>query len=253
MLVVVTRGRDEAVRTARKLAARGHRSIVSSVLEMAATGATWPQGVVDAVIATSAQAFDLLKLEPEWPPPEARRLMPLFLVGERTATAARNSGFSGPMLVAPDAKNLATRILVQHTRPARTVYLAGRDRKPDLEARLGEAGLIVEAIEVYEAHAAACLSQEAIDGFATGTIDAVLHYSRRSAEIFLNLVQSANLAAAPLLHAAISADASQPLRNAGFAHIAVAAEPNEKSILALLDAQPGQARALHQGGSSHPN
>jgi uroporphyrinogen-III synthase len=244
MLVLITRARDEAARTAEKLAARGHLSIMSPVLEMVATGAAWPQGVVDAVIATSAQAFDLLKLEPEWPLPEAMRLLPLFLVGEKTAAAARNSGFAGPALVASDAKDLAVHIFTRPAHPARSVYLAGRDRKPDLEARLSEAGLVIEALEVYEARAAAQLSQEAVGGLASGTIDAVLHYSRRSAELFLNLAKAADLAVAPMQHAAISADAAQPLRDAGLPHIAVAAEPNEQSVLTLLDARPGQTEAL---------
>jgi uroporphyrinogen-III synthase len=235
MQVLVTRAHIGAMRTAEQLAVRGHHAIVSPVLEMAATDAAWPRGVVDALIATSAQAFDLLKCEPEWPLPEAKRLLPLFLVGERTAEAARARGFTGPMLVAPDVQELTKMILYRRALPPRRLYIAGRDRKPDLETCLNEAHLGVETIEVYEARAAASLTQDAIEGLAAGTVDAVLHYSRRSAEIFLNLAEMAGLPTAPLQHMAISSDAAQPLRDAGLPYISVAAEPNDEAVLALLD------------------
>lgn len=244
MQVLITRAREEAVRTAQKLTKRGHQAIVSPVLEMNATGATWPQGVVDALVATSAQAFELLKLAPEWPLPEAKRLLPLFLVGEKTASAARARGFSGPLSLAADAKELAGLFMARHAQPARTLYLAGRDRKPDLEARLREAGSVIETLEVYEAQAATDMSRDAIDGLRSGTINAVLHYSRRSAEIFLRLAEAAGLATRSLLHAAISEDAAQPLRDAGLPLIAIAAEPKENSLLALLDMRMKLPEAL---------
>jgi uroporphyrinogen-III synthase len=223
------------MRTAEQLVARGHHPTVSPVLEVAATNAAWPHGVVDALIATSAQAFDLLKLEPEWPLPEAKRLLPLFLVGGRTAEAARARGFTGPMVVAPDAQELAKMILYRRALPHRRVYIAGRDRKPDLETCLNEAHLGVATLEVYEARAATHFTQDAAESLAAGTVDAVLHFSRRSAEIFLKLAETAGLATAPLQHMAISSDAAQPLRDAGLPYISVAAEPNEEAVLALLE------------------
>jgi len=235
MQVLITRDRNAAARTVEKLAAKGHDAIVSSILEMEATGAAWPEGVIDAVMATSAQAFDLLQVAPDWPSPEARRLLPLFLVGERTAAAARACGFEGPAVVAVDAEDLAAQILAHRNRPRRTLYLAGHDRKSDLEERLSAGDLGIDVLEVYEARAAACLSDEAIACLGAGEFDAVLHYSRRSAEIFLNLIALEGLTAAPCLHVAISEDAATPLREAGVPRIAVAAEPKEQSLLDLLD------------------
>jgi hypothetical protein len=79
--------------------------VLSPVLDMVPTEATWPAGIIDGVIATSARAFELLSATPDWPLPEARRLLPLFLVGERTL-AARDRGFEGPAVIAPDANSL---------------------------------------------------------------------------------------------------------------------------------------------------
>jgi uroporphyrinogen-III synthase len=235
MRVLVTRGRAAAARTAEQLASMGHDAIASPVLEIVATDATWPHGVVDAVTATSAQAFEFLKGAPERPLPEARRLLPLFLVGERTAAAARSRGFQGPTLLALDAKDLVRQIRERPAQPERTLYLAGRDRKSDLEDGLAEAGLAVETLETYEARAAESLSPEVIDAQGSGQIDAVLHYSRRSAATFGDLATSAGLDLSPLLHIAISEDAAAPLRAAGLPRIAVAAQPKERAMLVLLD------------------
>ncbi len=236
MRILLTRARDEAMRTAEKLAAHGHLAIFSPVLEMLPTGAQWPNGVTDAVIATSAQAFDLAQFPPQWPVPEARRLMPLFLVGSKTAEAARRRGFEGEAVLAPYAKDLAASVVNGVHPPARLLYLAGRDRKSDLEIRCREAGLDIIAIEIYEACAAARLSEEAIAAITKGEIDAVLHYSRRSAEIFLALAQAAGLDPMLVRHMAISADAAAPLQAAGLLRLAIAAEPNEQAMLALLSA-----------------
>ncbi|QXX75947.1 uroporphyrinogen-III synthase [Methylovirgula sp. HY1] len=239
MRILVTRARDEAKRTVEKLAGLGHRAVVSSVLEMAPTGMQWPHGVTDAVLATSAQAFELGDFAPEWPLPEARRLLPLFLVGSKTLEAARRCGFVGEAALAADAKELAGLVTAKMQAPARLLYLAGRDRKSDLETSCKEAGFDILVVEIYEACAAERLSDEAINAMIKGQIDAVLHYSRRSTEIFLALAQAAGVDPIFLHHMVISAEAAAPLQAAGMLRVAIAAEPNEQALLALLsDAQP---------------
>jgi uroporphyrinogen-III synthase len=240
MLVLLTRAMDEAMRSAANVAALGHHAILSPVLEMTPTGAEWPAGVIDGVLATSAQAFELLSVSPEWPAPEARRLMPLYVVGERTHAAALERGFEGRAMVAHDAKSLASDLaaLLDGGAPARLVYLAGRDRKPDLEAGLKAAGHAVEAIEVYAAEPADALNPEAAALVESGEIGAVLHYSRRSAQLFLGLSRAVGLDIAGLTHVAISADAAGPLTDAGLKSVRIAGEPKEQAMLALLKADP---------------
>lgn len=243
MRILLTRARDEAMRTAEKLNAAGHQALLSPVLQMAPTGAQWPDGVTDAVLATSAQAFDLADFALEWPLPEVRRLVPLFVVGRRTETAARRRGFAGEVRVAADAKDLASDVVATMRPPARLLYLAGHDRKSDLETRCKEAGLNIIAVEIYQACAAEQLSEEAIAAIAESAIDAVFHYSRRSAEIFLELAQKAGVNLHHLQHMAISGDAAAPLQAAGLPFIAIAAQPNEQAMLALLSGETRPATA----------
>jgi len=115
MLILLTRAHEEAKRTAASLAREGHEAVLSPVLEMVPTGAPWPAGVIDGIVATSARAFELFSAAPDWPLPEARRLMPLLLVGERTRDAARERGFEGLALIAPDAGTLAVEIAGRFT------------------------------------------------------------------------------------------------------------------------------------------
>jgi uroporphyrinogen-III synthase len=236
MLVLITRAADEGARTAEKLAASGHDAILSPVLEMTPTGAQWPSGVVDGVLATSRQAFELFSGSPEWPSPEACRLLPLYVVGERTREAARERGFEGRAFVAFDAKDLAKAAVdaLANGPPSRLIYLAGRDRKPDLEAALKEAGHVVDTVEVYAAQPAEALSKVAAGLIQAGEIGAVLHYSRRSADIFLALSREAGVNVDGLAHVAISAEAAHPLKAARVSSVHIAEQPNEQGMLTAI-------------------
>jgi len=215
MLILITRPFEEALRSAAKLEDAGYSTLLSPVLYMRATETAWPQGIIDGLIATSAQAFELLDLKSEQPPPEMRRLLPLWLVGERTCGAAQRKGFDGPVHIAPHAKQLAGDIEAAVKPPARLVYLAGQDRKPDLEKRLRKAGLTIEAAEIYAAEAVEQLSDIALEALRAGEIGAAMHYSRRSAEIFLALMNKAGHDPKVFPHVCMSEDVAEPLREAG--------------------------------------
>jgi uroporphyrinogen-III synthase len=239
MLILLTRAQEDAKRTAASLEREGHEAVLSPVLEMVPTGAPWPAGVVDGIVATSARAFELFSAAPDWPLPEARRLMPLALVGERTRDAARERGFEGLALTAPDAGTLAAEISGRFAVPSRLVYLAGRDRKPDLEESLSGAGHEIEPIEVYAAQPAESLSDTALALAATGGIGAILHYSRRSTEIFLGLARKEGLDLSRTNHVCISQDAAAPLLDAGIHGVLIAKTPDEQAMFAIINALAG--------------
>jgi uroporphyrinogen-III synthase len=239
MLVLLTRAIDQAKRTAARLENQGHQAMFSPIVDMVPTGALWPAGVVDGVIATSARAFELFSDTPEWPAPEARRLMPLFLVGERTREAAKERGFEGPARVAPNAKALCVEIYGETAGPGRLIYLAGRDRKSDLEDYFTERGYLLELIEVYAALPAEALNDTAVASLAAGEIGAVLHYSRHSTDIFLGLARRAGLDLSRVNHVCISSDAAAPLMAAGIHEVLIAKTPDERAMFAIVNALAG--------------
>ncbi|BDV34490.1 uroporphyrinogen-III synthase [Methylocystis iwaonis] len=196
------------------------------MLEVGATGARVPPGAYDAVLASSAKGIDCAGTDAE-----PYKALPLHAVGAKTAKTALERGWR-PDIVAGKAEAILPLLLARYPAPAHFLYLAGRDRQPALEAGLRCAGHAVTAVDVYEARAAEALSDEARAALAAGEIDIILHYSRRSAEIFLRLASAAGLAAQlrRMAHVALSQDVAAPLKAAGLSVSCVEA-PDEAHLL----------------------
>lgn len=223
--VLVTRPADQAARTAKRLAALGHQPVVAPALEIVPTGAAPPDEPFDLILATSAQAFA------GWSAPHSLREAPLACVGETTAEAGKAAGFT-PILVAPRAAALVERLVAAH-RPGSALYLAGRDRKPDLEQGLRAAGWRLRLLETYEARPVAAWPPAVAAALEKGEIDAVLHYSPRSAEAALGLMGDGP--ARGLLHLCMSEDVAALCRvRVPGEKILTAFQPDEDSLLELL-------------------
>jgi len=116
------------------------------------------------------------------------------------------------------------------------LYLAGEDLSHDLAGTLAADGAIVHTVTVYRAVKAERFPARLQAALAAGAIDGALHFSRRSAEAFLDCARAAG-ALAQALHAAhycISHQAAAPLITAGAAHVHVAVHPDEASLIALV-------------------
>ena len=225
MQLLLTRGAEEAERTRVSLEARGHRVLLSPVLHFAGTGEPLPRRAPGAIIATSARAFAHAGT-PTWD----TATVPLALVGGRTEGAARAAGFDGPATVAETAAELAAQL--RHSPATRLLYLAGTDRKPDLEAALAAGPHRLSVVETYAAAPAATLAPEAGVALRGDAVDAVLHYSRRSAVIFLQLCAAAGIDPRAAAHLCLSPDVAAAFERPCRARVAAA--PNEAALLALL-------------------
>jgi uroporphyrinogen-III synthase len=245
--VLVLRAREDAERTATRLRAMGFDPILSPVLDIVATGAAAPEGRYDAVLASSAKGLEYASDSPDL------RALPLHVVGATTALAATRLGWPAS-IIASTGRLLASALTTQYAAPAKFLYLAGHDRQDDLENRLRRARHIVTTVETYEARAAQTLSEEASAALAAGAIAAVLHYSRRSAEIFLALARAAGLegALAASAHLALSDNAAEPLRRAGLPAL-VAARPDEAHLLKLLEIARLNREPSASPGASGPH
>jgi uroporphyrinogen-III synthase len=225
--VLVTRAREDAERTAEELRRRGFAPLIAPVLEIVATGAATPAETVDAVLATSARAIryageGLTALR-----------APFFVVGAQTAQALAARGVQA-QASAPDVAALTALLQSRFAAPSRFLYLAGHDRKDDLESFLRARGHAATIVETYEARAAQALGGAAAAALAADEIDAVLHFSARSASIFLALAEGST--GARVVHCALSEEVAGVLRAAGCVDIRVAAAPDQASLLAALEA-----------------
>ncbi|HEX8665058.1 MAG TPA: uroporphyrinogen-III synthase [Beijerinckiaceae bacterium] len=227
MRVLVTRPRGQAEATARRLAELGHEALTAPLLTVVATGAPAPPGPFAALIVTSANAVPALG--------GLDKAFPVFAVGARTAALVGNAGFA-TVTAAADAEALAETILKAVPPGARLLHVAGRDHKPEPQASLEAAGLPFATWIAYEAVAERELPAALDAALRGGTLDAALHYSRRTAETALALARAAGLEEAflRLAHSCLSEDVAAPLREQGAPRLIVADEPDQASLFAAL-------------------
>jgi uroporphyrinogen-III synthase len=238
--IALFRAREEAERSAAGLAERGLTSVIAPVTRARATHANLPQEDFDIVVATSAKAFELISAAAR----EAIARLPLFVVGAQSARAAAAKGLRVAEPPASDAAALTERLRPRLQAHSRVLYLAGRDRRSELELALGQAGHSVAPVEIYTAEART--DWTAREAEAVSRCDAALHYSLRSAELAARLAARAGIADRfrALLHICISEDAAAPLLAIGATNVGWAKSPQQNALFEAL------ARALQAEGTA---
>ncbi len=232
MRILVTRAGDRAEATVGRLRMRGHSVVTIPMTRITATGAPIPPGPFAGIIATSPRAVRVVNRATSHGLTEVT----IYAVGQETAQEARRQGFADVVVANGTALSLAALIAGRHQGETPLLYLAGYDRKPQLEARLAESGLAVTAVVVYRAEEVEALTHEQIRSLSEPPIEAVLHYSRRSAEIFCRLMTVLRLGTLleSVRHCCISPDAAIPLQAIGGLDIRIAAVPEEAGLLEQL-------------------
>ena len=234
MRLLITRDEASAERTAFALRARGHEPIVAPLFAIEILAEVGPEdGPWDAIVLTSVNA---LRGVCTWVRKARWRDVPAFAVGDRTAQAGREQGFTDVTSAAGDVNELANLVAARLTPPARLLYLAGEERAGDLAGVLRAKNFAVDLVQVYRVVAAQTLPAVAAAAL-NGEIDGVLHFSRRSAEAFLTAARNSGLLEAALrkpVHYCLSARIAEPLRQAGAADVRAAARPDEAALLALI-------------------
>jgi uroporphyrinogen-III synthase len=256
MAILVTRPQPDNEATAASLRARGFDVLLAPTLRFEAVA--WPDDPAAdyaGVIITSANA--LRAVEPQL---AERGLLglPLFAVGERTASAARRVGFGTVISADGDAADLRDLVLAKAGKFAETekskefrkskeskksgqarplLYLAGAELSRDLTAELGRHDIDVVTRITYRMVASPGLPREACDAIAANQVEAVLHYSARSARAFLDAIRAAGveISALAVRQCCISAAVAAILREAGATRVTVASSPDENALLGMLD------------------
>ena len=240
MAVLVTRAHPDDETTAAGLRAKGLDVLLAPMLRFE------PIPFHDdldarygAVIVTSANA--LRGIEPHLAGSRLLKL-PLFAVGEHTASAARQAGFNNVIPAGGDAVALRDLVLAsvkaKALKKASTLlYLAGADLARDLAGELGERGFSVVTHTTYRMNPVSSLPREVSDAFAASRIEAVLHYSRRSARAFLEATRTAGfeISALAIPQCCISDAVASIVRDAGATQVLVARSPDENALFEVLD------------------
>jgi uroporphyrinogen-III synthase len=239
MAVLVTRPHPDDETTAAALRERGFEVLRAPMLRFEAV----PFGDDEdaeygAVIVTSANALRAIASKLA-----GSRLLklPLFAVGEHTAAAAREAGFS--LVIAANGDAGVLRDLVQTSvkskqlkKASTLLYLAGADLARDLAGELGEKGFTVVTHTTYRMVPETSLPREVCDAFVAHQVEAILHYSRRSARAFLEAARAGGveISALALPQCCISSAVAAVLRDAGATQVTAAASADENALFEAL-------------------
>jgi uroporphyrinogen-III synthase len=233
MRLLITRPEAEAARTAEALRARGHQVVLAPLLRIETMAADL-SGPWTAVVLTSANAARALASHPE-----RERLvgLPVVAVGDRSAAAAREAGFTDVSSARGVLADLV-HLVAERFRGDRGAFLyaAGEDRSGDLAIDLAEHGLAVRTIVTYRAVATHHLPPDIRRTLEAREVDGALHYSARSVSTLLTLAEAAGVlnAVLNLEHYCLSAVSAAPLRERGAGRVAVAASPREAALVDLV-------------------
>jgi len=240
MAVLVTRPNPDDETTASALRARGFEVLRAPMLRFEPVAFRDDEDArYGAVIVTSANA--LRGIAPHLMGSRLLKL-PLFAVGEHTASAARGIGFEKVIPANGDATALRDLVLAsvkakELKKSSTLLYLAGADLARDLAGELGERGFSVVTHTTYRMVPLSSLPRETCDAFAANQVEAVLHYSRRSARAFLEAARAAGveISALAIPQCCISDAVASIVRDAGATQVMVAASPHENALFEVLD------------------
>jgi uroporphyrinogen-III synthase len=235
MRLVVTRPEPEAQRTAATLRKLGHEVLVMPMLRIESVhDAALGDGPWSAVVMTSANAARAIATHPR-----RAELLSLrtFVVGNRTGEVARAAGFAD--VVSADGEVAALAHLIAQRLPlaaTSVLYLAGEDRKGDLEKVLAEGGIDVCPVIVYRAITCRALSDDAKATLRAGNIDGVLHFSQRSAEVFIAAAKGGGMLdnILKVRHYCLSAQVAAAFAGTSARDVHVATHPDEQMLIALI-------------------
>lgn len=223
---------DGAGKTAADLRALGYDVIAAPLMEIRfREGPAIAFDDVQAILVTSANGVRALARR------TARRDLPVFAVGPQTAERARAAGFRTVKSADGDAETLA-RAVTSWARPegGALFHARGAHAKGDLTVMLAAAGFRVQSEVLYEAVEAKALPPAAAQALGSGSLDAVLLYSQRSARIFAHCVISAGLqeACGTMAALCLSEAVAAGLAPLQFRSVRIASHPDQAGLFALL-------------------
>lgn len=235
--VLVTRPEPDASMTAASLRQRGHVPLVLPLSAVGGIEADWPEAdTVDVVAVTSANALrhaPAVRLE-------ALLGLPCHCVGERTAAAARQAGFTSIDIANGYGQDMARRMVARFSSGTRVLYLCGRVRHDAFEAGLAAARLDCTPVETYETVFPAPDMTTVQELCAGGPPDIALAYSARGADALAALAERDEITPlfAAMRVACLSPAVAGRLSGKGAWPILVSPTPDEAALLDLLDSLP---------------
>lgn len=199
-LVLVTRPREDAEGLVEKLAGIGCDSLVEPLMTIvpeAGGGSALDRDLdaCQAILATSANGIRVLSSRTK------RRDLPIYAVGQASATAAAALGFSDVVSADGDVRALAALVELEtrkgHLNPAAgsLFHPAGSVVAGDLKSLLERSGHHVLRQQLYRAVSTETLSADCVAALTAGRINIATFLSPRTADLFSGHLTAAGLRA----------------------------------------------------------
>jgi uroporphyrinogen-III synthase len=228
--LLVTRPEPDGARTAAALRARGHEVTLAPLLRIEPIDFALPEKSWSAVAMTSANAARAVAAHAQR---DMLTALDAFTIGRHTAEAARATGFRAVYSAAGDKDDLADLLRARRGEELRPLlYLAGEERAGDLA--VGDVPIVT--VVSYRAVKVERFPPAIADALAQGALAGVLHFSRRTAQAYVDCAASGRMrerALAPLQFC-LSRQVAQPLTAAGASTIHIAARPDEAAMIDLV-------------------
>lgn len=236
--VWITRAEPGAQATAERVRARGHNAVVAPLLVLRPVeGAGVDLRGVAALAFTSANGVRAFACADD------RRDLPVYAVGDASAAQARALGFADVVSAAGDVHDLATLVTARlDPKAGPLLHPAASTVAGDLRGTLAAAGFEVLRVVLYDARPVTALSPQATQALAEGAVEAVALMSPRTAAAFARLITLAGLesACAAMVAVCLSDAVAQALGPLTWRRVAVAARPDQASLLAAIEAAAAQ-------------
>lgn len=170
------------------------------------------------------------------------RDLPLICVGDSTAYAAQSLGFTRVSKGGDTMGELVNYVVDAYDSGTCFLYVSGQHIRLDVTQELAVYGIEARRVILYEATAAAQLSDTLVEQLKRGQVDAVLFMSARTAEIFHTLLKAADVAEAMASMQAfcLSRDIADKLTAYFWQAIHIATKPTLASLIECVDNAPLQ-------------
>ena len=231
MRLLVTRPRDEADRFAEDLKACGHTPILAPLLTIETRQETLDLEGIGALVFTSLNGVRAFANN------SSERGLPSYVVGNRTAAAARAAGFTDVQSADGNVDKLVELIAsTRENEASPLLQVTGVHMAGDLGEQLSRQGYEVRRAVLYEAKSVDRLPDAARTALETGEIDGAVFFSPRTAASFVQLVRASGLehSTENLLAFCLSPAIAAEAKAVTWANVRVAAYPTQAALLTAL-------------------
>ena len=232
MRLLVTRPQAQGDNLANELRERGHEIIVLPLLEIVAIPKSKISAPdVQAIIMTSAEAARHAQAHLDG----RFFAKTVYAVGEATAHAAREAGFSHVIVAGQDARSLVFFVEKNlNIKAAALLYLCSIHRSDEIEKHLKASNFNLIVVPVYDARPVLSSLKKLQAVLSQKTLDGVLLFSPRTAALFRDEVVRGNINVRQMTAYCLSqaiAEALKPLTM----RVRSAPVPAQESLINLLE------------------